>query len=361
MIVRSRSALGIKYLEIVPGESTEGYEAGSLMPLSAATPEPVEIDQFLGMFDAKTRTSIQTNLREFGNTFAGRGGDLNSAIGELAPLVERLMPVATLSPRPRPSSTASSRRSRRRRRRSRPSPRRRPTCSSPSTTPSPRSPSVARPFIQETITRLGPGRGGADRHRSADPHFLNHSAILFRDLRPGAQALADNAAGARGRRGRRRREPARRAGAQPPHPAGRRRPARTSTTTPASAPASDRLTQTMNTLDPTLSFVTPAQTVCNYAFLLFRNLESAFSGTRRDRHLAALPHLQPADRRRRGEQRGDPVGGLGERPEPGELPPRQPVSEHRLAGPGPAECEAGNEPYFAGQQVIGNVPGDQGT
>ncbi len=42
VIVRSRSALGIKYLEIVPGKSEEGYEAGSLMPLSAATPEPVE-------------------------------------------------------------------------------------------------------------------------------------------------------------------------------------------------------------------------------------------------------------------------------------------------------------------------------
>ncbi len=25
------------------------------------------------------------------------------------------------------------------------------------------------------------------------------------------------------------------------------------------------------------------------------------------------------------------------------------------------ECEAGNEPYLAGQQVIGNVPGNQGT
>jgi len=27
----------------------------------------------------------------------------------------------------------------------------------------------------------------------------------------------------------------------------------------------------------------------------------------------------------------------------------------------PVECEAGNEDYIAGQQVIGNVPGNQGT
>ena len=32
------------------------------------------------------------------------------------------------------------------------------------------------------------------------------------------------------------------------------------------------------------------------------------------------------------------------------------------AAPGqPRECEAGNEPYIAGQQVIGNAPGNQGT
>jgi hypothetical protein len=27
----------------------------------------------------------------------------------------------------------------------------------------------------------------------------------------------------------------------------------------------------------------------------------------------------------------------------------------------PTECEPGNEPFIGGRQVIGNVPGDQGT
>ena len=32
------------------------------------------------------------------------------------------------------------------------------------------------------------------------------------------------------------------------------------------------------------------------------------------------------------------------------------------AAPGqPHECEAGNEDYLVGKQVIGNVPGDEGT
>ena len=43
------------------------------MPLSAATPEPVEIDEVFNTFDDPTRAAIQANLTEFGNTLAGRG------------------------------------------------------------------------------------------------------------------------------------------------------------------------------------------------------------------------------------------------------------------------------------------------
>ena len=43
------------------------------MPLSAATPEPVEIDQVFNTFDDPTRAAIQVNLTEFGNALAGRG------------------------------------------------------------------------------------------------------------------------------------------------------------------------------------------------------------------------------------------------------------------------------------------------
>ena len=47
MIVRSRSALGLKYLEIDKGTSNQGYPEGSVLPLKAAHPKPVEIDQVL--------------------------------------------------------------------------------------------------------------------------------------------------------------------------------------------------------------------------------------------------------------------------------------------------------------------------
>jgi hypothetical protein len=58
------------------------------IPLSAGTPEPVEIDQVFNTFDDPTRAAIQVNLTEFGNALAGRGQALNAAIGD-RPLVER--------------------------------------------------------------------------------------------------------------------------------------------------------------------------------------------------------------------------------------------------------------------------------
>ncbi len=54
VVVRSRSALGLKYLEINKGTSSEGYDEGSTLPLRVATPEPVEIDEFFNIFDAPT-------------------------------------------------------------------------------------------------------------------------------------------------------------------------------------------------------------------------------------------------------------------------------------------------------------------
>ena len=59
VIVRSRSALGLKYLEIKQGTSEEGIPEGSVMSLSRAKPEPVEIDQVLSIFDEPTRLAIQ--------------------------------------------------------------------------------------------------------------------------------------------------------------------------------------------------------------------------------------------------------------------------------------------------------------
>src|ERR1041385_9013543 len=55
VIVRPRSALGLKYVEITPGTAGAGYAAGSTIPLSQAQPQPVEIDEVLNMFNKPTR------------------------------------------------------------------------------------------------------------------------------------------------------------------------------------------------------------------------------------------------------------------------------------------------------------------
>src|SRR5690349_3160811 len=53
IMIRPKSALGLKFLQITPGSSSDGFAAGETIPLKAARPEPVDIDQFFSMFDKK--------------------------------------------------------------------------------------------------------------------------------------------------------------------------------------------------------------------------------------------------------------------------------------------------------------------
>ena len=67
VLIRPRSALGLKYVEITKGTSSQGFEDGATIPLRNATPEPVELDEVINTFDDKTRAASQSNLTEFGN------------------------------------------------------------------------------------------------------------------------------------------------------------------------------------------------------------------------------------------------------------------------------------------------------
>jgi virulence factor Mce-like protein len=92
LIVRSRSALGLKYVQLTPGKSSETYKAGGTIPLKYAT-LPVEFDDFLNTFNDPTRTASQQALSGYGDAFAGRGADLNAAIEGLNPFFRFLTPV----------------------------------------------------------------------------------------------------------------------------------------------------------------------------------------------------------------------------------------------------------------------------
>ncbi|HEX8647222.1 MAG TPA: MlaD family protein [Thermoleophilaceae bacterium] len=92
VLIRSRSALGLKYVELTLGKSGEDYVAGDTIPL-AQSKVAVEFDDFLNTFDFETRQNLQDSLTGFGNAFSGRGQDINTAIASLAPFFRYLQPV----------------------------------------------------------------------------------------------------------------------------------------------------------------------------------------------------------------------------------------------------------------------------
>ncbi|HKG35832.1 MAG TPA: MlaD family protein [Solirubrobacterales bacterium] len=356
LIVRSRSALGLKFLEITPGTSDRGIPEGGSLSLAAARPEPVELDQVFNMFQEGTRRDIQVNLREFGTAVAGRGPQINAAIGELAPLLRRLEPVMrNLSSeqtdlagffRALEQSAAEA---------------------APVAETQARMfvvldqtfsalAAVSRPFIQDTITRGLEAENAALETMPRIRPFLRHSALLFSDLEPGVRALAANS-------------PALASAFTIGTPTLRASPILNAQLTPTAQAlldfsrnddvrsGLDALRRTAGILDPTLRFLTPAQTVCNYGTLTLRNAgEIVGTGNSRGKWFRVITILPPVGR--------NSESGPASRPGNG---PERPNHLHynpypNTAAPGqPLECEAGNEPYLAGRTVIGNVSGNQGT
>jgi virulence factor Mce-like protein len=359
VIVRTRSALGLKYLEINQGTSDEGYPEGATIPLASARPEPVEIDQVLNTFDEPTRVAIQENLFEFGNALAGRGLALNEALGELPPVLEVLQPVmANLSA---------------------PSTQLRRFVQAISAAAAEVAPvaevqaqlfvdlnttfaalaRVARPFIQETISESPPTLDVATASLPEIRPFLGHSADLFTELQPGVQTLADTA-------------PTLADALEVGAPALRTSPRLNRQLAPtaralqrfndnsAARSGLTRLQQTMDIFGPAIRFIAPAQTVCNYGSILVNNLASAFSqgsdGGRWQQVTVFEPAVGPnnegtfSSAAANGGPGSDIDNFLHYNPYPNTASPGQ-----------TRECEAGNETYAVGQQVIGNVPGNQGT
>jgi virulence factor Mce-like protein len=356
LIVRARSALGLKYLEIDKGTSERGYEQGSVLPLRAATPRPVEIDQVLSTFDTPTRLAIRHNLVEFGNALAGRGPVLNSALGRLPSVLRYLEPVMRNLGAPATGFerfvTASARAAAEVA----------PVADvqaqlfvSLDTTFTALA-SVA-PSIEQTIAETPPTFDVASRALPTIRPFLDHSATLFADFRPGVRAIE-------------RFSPTIAHTLETGTPVLRDSPTLNRELAPTAAALRRfnddptvrsglaRLTQTTDIFGPAVRFITPAQTVCNYATLATRNLASLLSdgadGGKWQRFTVFDPPQGPNDE---GGYASGPANGGGEvtnflhfNPYPNTASPGQ-----------PRECEAGNEPFKVGQQVIGNVPGNQGT
>ncbi len=367
LIVRARSALGLKYLEIDKGTSSKGYPAGATIPITsygAPDPDhpgrlqgPVEIDEVLSTFDEPTQRAIQHNLVEFGNALAGRGPTLNSALGRLPRVLRYLQPVMTNLSDPDTglerfivaAAAAAAEVA--------------PVADVQAElfvnldTTFTALAGVARPFIQETISETPPTFAVAERALPRIRPFLEHSTELFTSLQPGVDAIATYS-------------PLIADTLEIGTPVLRDSPQLNRTLEPTARAllafndntvvrdGLSRLRQTTDIAGPALRFIAPAQTVCNYGTLFARNLASVLSegsdGSRWQRFTVFDPPQGPNDE---GGVASGPANGGGEESNYLHFNPYP-----NTASPGQKfECEAGNEPYLVGQQVIGNAPGNQGT
>src|SRR5688572_26722178 len=92
LAIRPRSALGLKYIELRPGSSTQTLSPGEKLALANST-KPIELDEFFSTWDADMRRDQRTTLEGYGNALAGRGPSINRAIEDLVPFMTSLQPV----------------------------------------------------------------------------------------------------------------------------------------------------------------------------------------------------------------------------------------------------------------------------
>jgi ABC-type transporter Mla subunit MlaD len=363
VIIRPRSALGLKYLQITRGTSSQGFEDGERIPIANyARDLPVDIDEFYSMFDEPTRDAAQQNEAGYGAAFAGRGASINRAIEALVPLArnaERVFrnitgtstrfdrffkeqgdaaaivaPVAEINAALfvalDQTFTAFA--------------------------------DVADPYIRQSIQK---GPEGLDTATEVFPKvtpFFANTEQFFEELQPGFRALRASHKDL--------------ADAFVTGQTAVRRSVELNSRLTRFIRALDRLAQdplvpialrdlveTMKVLDPTLQYLTPAQTVCNYFNLLVRNASFLLSeGDGSGTWLRFVPIVTPQGPNNETGPSAAPSSGGGPDVTNSTRNYVHVNPYPNTAGPGQIrECEAANERYAAGRTTIGNLPGSQGT
>jgi virulence factor Mce-like protein len=359
VIVRTRSALGLKYVEITPGTASAGYRNGSTLPLSAARPRPVEIDEVLNTFDLKTRNGIKSSVAGLGGGLAGRGVSLNAVIDELPPLFDNLQPVAQNLAAPRTQLDRLIPALERTARLVAPVAEDQGSLFQNLDTTFTALADVARPFVQDTISKTPPTLETGTVNFPQQRPFLENTAAFARELQPGVAVLPDTV-------------PAladalhfgipnlKRAPAFNKRLEGVFRAVERFSLDPNVTRGLTRLDNTVTSLDPTLRFVLPTQTTCNYATLFFRNIASLLSEGDKNgtwQRFIIIPTPQ------------GPNSESGMSSAPADDPNPANNSNHlhantypNTAAPGQThECESANEDYLVGKTIVGNEAGSQGT
>ena len=341
--VRPRSPLGLKYLELIPGTRGKEMREGSELALDQS-PQTVELDDVYNTFDAATRRHLQKTVSGLGDGVAGRGVAFNETVAlmpELAGRAERVLGnVADPATRLRRALRALQR---------------------VTDELAPVSPRFAELFdnANTTLKALSSVRGelgqvleqlppteatGIDTLRVVRP-FLRDARLLVQELRPGISLIS---------------------------PAANRVHSALDRGIPVLRRASDladrleealeevdklasdkrtpdalrRLRRAVDSLDPTLRYVVPAQAICNYIGIWLRNVASTTSegdiGGTWVRTLVVL-------RQEEMLARDNPAPKMNHNPYP------------NAAGPGTnGECEGGNEPFNPNGN-FNNPPGVQAT
>jgi len=349
--IRPKSALGLKFLQLTPGDSSETFAAGDTIPLSAYTPEPVDIDQFFDMFDEPTRDAIRRAQAGFGNALAGRGPQLNEGFGALRNLVVNSQ--ATLRTIVQPSNDFDGFWE---------------ALEAFAATLAPVAETqanlfgaldrtfaafarVSRPYIQETIEKGPRTLDSVTPDLVAVRPFFRNSARFFTALKPGAKAIGETA-------------PVIADALHAGVPALNASPVLNDELLPTAealvafqeAPGVfnglDLLIDTNNVLRPALRFLAPAQTKCNYLTLTFRQVANASSeGNGVGNWLNFISFAPPEGINAESGQAAAPANG----PERANHLHYNPYPQ--TGAPGQERiCEAGNEKYSPGKTVVGNAP-----
>ena len=343
VLVRPRSPLGLKYLEVTPGKRGEPIPENGKLSLTRSV-RSVELDEVFNTFDTATRKALQQTTDSLGTGVAGRGVDFNESVAlapELTRRAERVFAnLADPQTRLRRAVQALER------------------LTAELAPVAPRFGSMfdnanttlsalagVRDQLAQVLTELPPTeQAGIDALRVVRP-VLAETRLLIRELRPGIDALPEasrslDSALDRGT------PVLRRAGDL----ADRLKEALEAVDDLASDPltleALERLRATLDSGLPTLRYVVPMQTVCNYLALWLRNASSTLSeGDIGGTWVRTMVLLEPTEML----ARATPSPNLHYNAVP------------NAAAPGTGgECEAGNEPLLDGQR-IGNLPGVQAT
>lgn len=98
--IRQRSNLGLKYVELTPGNHPTTIPNGGTLSLRQAS-GVVDLDDALSAFDSATRRATRNVIREAGTGLAGRGEDLNHIIAQAPAVLGDLRTVAATLADPR--------------------------------------------------------------------------------------------------------------------------------------------------------------------------------------------------------------------------------------------------------------------